>query len=90
MLDGATHPVRYLRDGLGVVISVKRLALFCALYFAPLGIVDYWGAKNGGDGIAAIEVWPRVFRWSFYVVIGLIILFFSKKGVATEFVYFQF
>ena len=91
MLYGVLKPLNYLQLGLGSLgISVKHLLFCLAFYFAPLFTLDIVGKRIGDDGLAAVEKWRKPLRWVFYGLLGLVVVFFSQKGIAAEFVYFQF
>ena len=49
---------------------------------------DYISLKT--DFVEWISEKSKALQWAFYVVLGLIVVFLSKKGVAAEFIYFQF
>lgn len=91
MLDGVSSPIHYIVQGFTDINMAKtHLAFSLVCYFAPLCVLDYFGAKTNGDAITVIEGWRTGMRWLFYIVLGLGIVLFSQKGVAAEFVYFQF
>ncbi len=91
LFTGVTDPVHYLSKGLSAIgITKGHLAFLAAACFLPLAAVDHMGSRCDGDGIAAVEKWRAPARWLFYIVLGLVIIFFSQKELAAEFVYFQF
>ncbi len=91
MFDGMASPVNYLRQGFEIIGLTKEHLAFCVVfYFVPLIIIDSLGISVNNDGISVIETWKTPIRWLIYIAIGLIVVFFSQKGVAAEFVYFQF
>ena len=53
-----------------------------------LGIYDYISLKQ--DVIALISRQNFLVRWLIYVLLLVVIALFSNKGIATEFIYFQF
>lgn len=66
--------------------SVLPYFMFLLLIFF---MVIEWLGRGEQFAIAAIGLkWPRVFRWSFYLVIALVCFVFS--GQEQEFIYFQF
>jgi len=88
MFSGLTSPVAYLRDGFNDIgIPVKRLIWLSALILI-LAVVD-WLSLNG-DVPGKIKNKNIVVRWLLYAILTLLVIFFSQKGVAAEFVYFQF
>jgi len=91
MLDGILNPIHYARQGfVAMDITKERLVFYIIVYFLPLVMLDWFGARNGEDAIAITENWNKGSKWLFYIFLGLVIVFFSQKGVAAEFVYFQF
>lgn len=62
--------------------------LFILLPLIPLCLYDLISLKT--DVIAAISRQRFFIRWPIYILLLLAILLFSEKGVATEFIYFQF
>ena len=91
IFDGIFQPVHYLRSGFtSIGIEIEHFIFCIVIYFLPLCVFDYSGTKNNKDAIAVIEGWSVAFRWVFYILLLLIIVLFSQKGVAAEFVYFQF
>ncbi|MBO4384556.1 MAG: MBOAT family protein [Clostridia bacterium] len=88
---GISSPFKYLKDGFSNIgITIPILVYLIMLLLSPLAVIDYLGARADTDGIAVIDKGGKVMRWVFYITIGLLIVFFSQKGVAAEFVYFQF
>ena len=88
MLCNVTQPLMYLRNGFNDIgISVTRL-IYLATLIAILAVVDF--ISLNGDVIKKINTQNIVIRWCFYLLIALMIVLFAQKGVATEFVYFQF
>lgn len=85
MLCGISHPAGYfLADG---GRDIQKLGLYL-LRLLPLAIFDFF--NRDGNAIEKIGRWNRAAQWALYVVAGLAILFLSQKGMAAEFVYFQF
>lgn len=88
LFDGITSPVAYLRGGfvdLGMEISTL-LALTAGMLL--LGIYDFISLKK--DVITLISEKKAFVRWTVYVLMALVVIFFSQKGIAAEFVYCQF
>lgn len=86
---GIDSPIAYIKDGLlalGLVDSSEIVRISCLLFV--LFIFDLISLKiNIFVEIASI---PLVLRWFLYILLGLAIILLSQKGMATEFVYFQF
>ena len=59
-----------------------------ALSVVLLGIYDYLSLK--GDVILMVSKLNGFLRFALYVLLLVIIMLFSNKGIATEFIYFQF
>ncbi len=57
---------------------------------AILAFYDYMAYKHDDDFIGWISGKKKIWQWLFYCLIALFIVFVSKKGVAAEFIYFQF
>lgn len=86
--EGISSPARYIIDGLSnIEISYFELIKDSVLILI-LGIFDRFSLKK--DVIKAIGRQNVLIRWTVYVSLLLILVFLSRKGVATEFVYFQF
>ncbi len=85
---GVSSPVEYLHKGVSCIgMGKAKLAVgFC--FWAILFFVDYRSLKE--DVIDTVGKRGALVRWSLYVCMALVVLFFSQKGAATEFVYFQF
>lgn len=84
MLDGIGNPVEYIHSS---VMSLANLILIL-IYILILGIYDY--LNYTGNAIVKLSSINKIWQWVIYVFIGLMIIFCSQKGAATEFVYFQF
>ncbi len=87
-LNGIGSPLEYLRRGFSSIGMGKTKLAAEACFWAILFYVDYRSLNE--DVIEKIGNWGVVARWSLYICLALLVLFFSQKGVATEFVYFQF
>lgn len=96
MLIGITAPLSYIRNGfVSIGLEKGRLLVELVFYFVPLFIYGFLldkGKKrllmrsDETDG----QVLSNKYYFSIYLVIGLLLLVFSNKGLAAEFVYFQF
>lgn len=84
----ASHPLNYLRTA-AICLDLSPLAGFgMCLSVVILGIYDYYSLKC--DVIKEISKQKCFVRWPLYVLLLVVIALFSEKGVATEFIYFQF
>ncbi len=86
--DGISMPVAYLREGFSNIYMDWTILLKIVLMMVPLVIYDYVSLKQ--DVIIEIGKKSLIKRWIIYVIFLLVIVFFSQKGIAAEFVYFQF
>lgn len=82
------RPVAYLQTGMQCLGISPIAAMGMLLSAAVLAAYDYAALK--GDVIAALSRQKCFVRWPIYVVFLVVIALFSPKGVATEFIYFQF
>ena len=48
-----------------------------------------WGSRKN-DVIELVSRKNIPVRWFAYIAVGLVIVFFSKKDIANDFIYFQF
>ena len=80
--------ITYLHDGFNAINLIKRVAFSFFILLLLLCLFDYFSIRY--DIITRIANANIIFRWFTYITIGIIITFVSQKGVATEFVYFQF
>ena len=91
MLDGIASPVSYIRSGMSdMSMGVTALITVIAIYLMPLLIIDFISYRNNEDASLAVNRWNKILQWAVYIIIACIIILYSRKGVATEFVYFQF
>ena len=88
MFTGIASPISYLHDGFTDIGMGKRTLLKECVLILILAIYDYFSLS--GDAISSISKKKTVIRWLVYICFGLIVVFLSQKGVAAEFVYFQF
>jgi len=88
MLTGIEVPLKYLRNGFNdIEISVMKLIYLITLIIVLI-IVDSIELKH--DILVQINSQRRVVRWCIYLLLALMTILFAQKGVAAEFVYFQF
>lgn len=88
MFAGITSPYAYIHDSaVQMGLSVPHLLYNC-LPLLLLFAYDLASLKT--DVIAAVSKQRFFIRWPVYILLLLIILLFSEKGVTTEFIYMQF
>lgn len=88
MLIDIDVPLRYLKNGFNDIgISVMRLIYLITL-IVVLIIVDNINLRN--DILVKINSQKVAVRWCIYLLLALMTILFAQKGVAAEFVYFQF
>lgn len=87
-LNGIGSPITYLRYGFGRIGFDEWMLAVYGPFILILAAYDYISIKR--DFVEWISSKNRILQWIFYIVIGLIVVLFSKKGVAAEFIYFQF
>lgn len=89
LFDDISNPITYLHDGFFLNTGVGKGRLFLVfIWILLLAVYDFLSLKM--DVILEISKKDTIIRWGIYICLGLIIVFFSQKGVAAEFVYFQF
>lgn len=92
MSDGIASPVSYIRSGcISLGIDKFRLVYLAALIFILMA-ADYGLYRNKGHKTGRMEALMknRAAEWALYVMLGVLIVLFSQKGEAAEFIYFQF
>lgn len=90
MLSGINSPVTYLRTGFKEAGMTSGGLMTFILSMIPLIIYDLVSSLLERDAREVLSKKKAWFQWLFYLGIGLIVIFFSQKGVAAEFVYMQF
>lgn len=83
-----TNPTAYLQTGIQCLGVTSAAALGMSLSVATLAAYDFVSLRQD-----AIELFSRqkfYVRWPVYVLFLVVIALFAPKGVATEFIYFQF
>ena len=88
LFDNIRNPIKYLHDGFVKIGMDKVMFAREMILVAIMGVFDFLSVKT--DVISQLSRKNLVVRWAVYICLGLIIVFFSQKGVAAEFVYFQF
>ncbi len=84
----ASRPLNYLKTAL-ICLDMSYLQL--GLMWVPvlvLAVYDLLSLKF--DVIKAVSRQKCFIRWPIYVLLLVVIALFSPKGIATEFIYFQF
>lgn len=84
----ASRPLSYIQTCIKCLGVSSVAAIGMLLSVAILIAYDYAALKT--DVIAALSRRKAFVRWPVYVFFLLIIALFAPKGVATEFIYFQF
>ena len=82
------RPLNYLKNAV-ICLDMPYLSMFgMALSAAALFVWDLLSLKQ--DVIKLISRQRGLVRWPLYVLLLVAIALFSHKGIATEFIYFQF
>ena len=90
-LDGLGDPVLYLWRGFADINMYKEtLAGYCFVIFLPLFLYDLCSIRAGKSGIEVLTEKPGWLQWMVFLLVAFIIVLFAPKGVAEDFVYFQF
>ena len=87
-LYGIGNPIVYLNGGLANLRIGKSMVAVFGTFIFIMAAYDYISLKK--DFIEWISSKNKIIQRGFYLLVGLIVVFFSKKGVAAEFIYFQF
>lgn len=82
------RPLNYLQTGITCLGISPIIAIGMGLSVLILAIYDLISLKY--DVIALFSKQKFFIRWPIYVLFLIIIALFAPKGVATEFIYFQF
>ncbi len=83
-----SRPLNYLKTAV-ICLDIPYMSMFgMLLSVIVLGLYDYISLKE--DVIQRISRQNCFVRWSIYVLLLVVIALFSNKGIATEFIYFQF
>lgn len=84
----ASRPGNYLRTAV-TCLGIPSISAFgMALSVTVLAVYDFFALQH--DVIDAFSKQKFFIRWPVYVLFLVIIALFAPKGVATEFIYFQF
>ena len=82
------RPLNYLHTGI-ICLGVSRIAAI-GMFLSVLLLTAYDFVSLKCDVIAEFSRQKFFIRWPVYVLFLVVIALFSSKGVATEFIYFQF
>lgn len=85
LFDGIGQPLQYLRNRIG--LWKADIAVYLPM-LAVLFIYDCFDLE--GDAIEKLGQKGKLLQWAVWLAVGLCTLIYSQKGVAAEFVYFQF
>lgn len=84
-VSGILRPSDYFHSQLE--LSKLELSLMFAS-MVPLAIFDFLNIN--GKCLQNIHKLNKYFKWLIYIAVGIMVILLSQKGVAAEFVYFQF
>lgn len=87
-LNGIGNPIAYFYNGFASLGFGKGMMVVFGSFIIIMAVYDFISIKK--DFVEWISTKKHIIQWIFYIAIGLIVMFFSKKGVAAEFIYFQF
>jgi len=87
MFDGINDFRVYIRSGLDAIPGAKKFYLSLTVF---LVIYDFIFALKDKEPLELLSKHNIFVRWSLYIALGFIVVFFSQKGIGAEFVYFQF
>lgn len=87
-LEGISNPLSYIMTAAAELEMNRYRMIYIMGLVMLLFIYDFCSLRfNVIDRISKMNL---AIRWGCYIALLLIIIFFSQKGVAAEFVYFQF
>lgn len=88
LFAGIQNPLSYFVNGFNALGISRWVLVYLSLLLGILILVDLvWYQYDLITLLGRSNIWVR---WGCYILIGLLVVLFSQKGVATEFVYFQF
>ncbi len=87
-LSGIMQPAAYIMNGAAELGLNRYKIIYILAAVSVLLVYDWFSLKV--DVIEKISEKKAAVRWSCYIALLLAIVFFSQKGVAADFVYFQF
>ncbi len=85
--NGITAPLQYLKNGYVDVTLTDNIKISLIVCISVLAAYDIISQK---DKIRDKLANNKIVQWIFYIVISLMIILMAQKGVAAEFIYFQF
>lgn len=88
LLDGIGNPIQYLHSGLAQIGIAKLELIYLMFFIGLLTVYDYLSLKI--NVIEKIGKYSVLIRWSVYMLLILIIIFFAQIQAGGEFIYFQF
>ncbi len=87
--ENITHAMEYFAGFARNPLSMPEVRPVLIFTFLAFFLFIEWLGRGEQFAIANLTLsWPRVFRWSFYLIIALVCFIFS--GQEQEFIYFQF
>lgn len=90
MFNGISSPINYLYNGFDDISMTMGGLVNFVVFMIPLTVYDYISARFDRDAGEILAEKNIMLRWAIYVLLGLLVVFLSQKGVAAEFVYMQF
>ncbi len=88
ILNGITMPAAYIQKGY-MALDINGFRLFyLGMLILILVAIDFVTYKKGTLKLACMK--NKGIEWGVYIILGVFIVLFAQKGVAAEFVYFQF
>lgn len=88
ILNGITMPAAYIQKGY-MALDINGFRLFyLGMLILILAAIDFVTYKKGTLKLACMK--NKGIEWGIYIILGVFIVLFAQKGVAAEFVYFQF
>lgn len=88
MLNGISSPMEYIHNGYYFLGIDKFQFLYLIFLIFILSASDYSFYKKCSFDL--LHTKSKAVEWGLYIALGVIVVLFSQKGVAAEFVYFQF
>jgi len=79
---------QYLRDGYVGAAFDKGIFLQTIVFLGALALIDVSMKKR--DMLRWLDAQKPVYRWGIYLAFTLLIVLLSEKGIAAQFIYFQF
>jgi len=92
--ENISHAISYIRDIFTwELFSIPKLESMREVYILILSLLVFvvieWIGRRGNYAIEKISLgWKKIYRWSFYYVLILVIIF--RMGQEQQFIYFQF